>query len=505
MKKLFLGGLFVNGYSDHPIYKMMHPESVAFWGASNNPLGMGSVQLSQLVAMKFPGSIFPMHPREAEIMGYKAYKHVKDLPVVPDLAVFVLPTKVVPEILEECGQGGIKYVVIVSAGFAEMGSEGKQMQDRLVEIAKKYGIVFLGPNCIGVINSHWNLNTTFFPYDARPGFIGIASQSGSFVTQMFVHLETFGMGFSQGFSVGNEAMLDIADCMEYLGDCPDTKVIALYIESIRRGREFFRVAREVSKKKPIVAFYVGGSESGKKAALSHTGAMAGPDPLYDGILKQAGIIRAHSIQEMFDFCFVMGSQPLPKGNRIAILTHSGGPGAAAADAAERNGLQLATLSPKTVDALRELVPHTASIGNPVDLTFNKDPNDYTKTMPSILLQDDNVDSLFMYLLIPVGRVMQALAATGADHEQATILADQFLDSQCRAVVGLSGKFGKPVAGGSFSTRNEPFIRKLQDAGFPVLTSPERAVRALAAMSRYARVRQAILEEDRKLCLDQTAE
>lgn len=468
---------------------------MAFWGASNNPLGMGSVQLSQLLALGFEGSIFPMHPRETEVMGLKAYMHAQDLPVVPDLAVFVLPTMVVPEILEECGRAGIKRAIIVSAGFGEMGSEGRELQDRLVEIARTYDMVFVGPNCIGVVNPHWKLNTTFFPYDASPGFIGMASQSGSFITQVFVHLERFGMGFSQGFSVGNEALVDITDCIEYLAQCPDTKVIALYIEAIRRGREFFRVAREVSKIKPIVAYYVGGSESGKKAALSHTGAMAGPDPLYDGIFKQAGIIRAASVEELFDLCCVFGSQPLPKGDNIAILTHSGGPGAAAADSAERGGLKLSHLSSETVHALKDLVPHTASVSNPVDLTFNRNPSDYTKTMPRILLQDDQVDSLFMYLLIPMGRVMQAIASTGADPANAEMLADLYLDGQCSAVAQLPQESGKPVVGASFSPRSEPFIKKLQDAGFPVLSSPERAVKALAAFTKYAAARKAILEQD----------
>jgi acetate---CoA ligase (ADP-forming) subunit alpha len=485
----------MNEFGNNPLYQIMHPRSVAFWGASNNPVGMGSVQLSQLLAMGFEGPVFPMHPRETEVMGLKAYMHAQDLPVVPDLAVFVLPTMVVPEILEECGRAGIKRAIIVSAGFGEMGSEGRELQDRLVEIARTYDMVFVGPNCIGVVNPHWKLNTTFFPYDASPGFIGMASQSGSFITQVFVHLERFGMGFSQGFSVGNEALVDITDCIEYLAQCPDTKVIALYIEAIRRGREFFRVAREVSKIKPIVAYYVGGSESGKKAALSHTGAMAGPDPLYDGIFKQSGIIRAASVEELFDLCCVFGSQPLPKGDKIAILTHSGGPGAAAADTAERGGLKLAHLSSETVHALKDLVPHTASVSNPVDLTFNRNPSDYTKTMPRILLQDDQVDSLFMYLLIPVGRVMRAIAATGADPDNAAMLADLYLDGQCSAVASLPSEFEKPVVGASFSPRSEPFIKKLQDSGFPVLSSPERAVKAVAALTKYARARKTILEED----------
>jgi len=485
----------MDGFEQSPLYRIMHPASVAFWGASSNPLGMGSVQLSQMLALGFEGPIYPMHPREQEILGLKAYHHLKDVPGPVDLAVLVLPTKVVPEILEECGKSGVTRAIIVSAGFGEKGSDGQELQNRIVEIARKYGIHFIGPNCIGVVNPYAKLNTTFFPYDASPGFIGMASQSGSFITQVFVHLEKFGLGFSQGFSVGNEAMTDITDCLEYLGQCPHTKVIALYIEGVRRGRDFFRVAREVSKRKPIVAYYIGGSESGKRAALSHTGALAGPDPLYDGIFRQCGIIRAESVEELFDMCCVLGSQPLPTGNGLAVLTHSGGPGAAAADTAERNGLKLASLLSATSEELSALVPHTASIGNPVDLTFNRNPSDYTEAMPRILLQDPNVHNLFMYLLIPIQRVSTAFQAMGAKAGKAASMAEDFIDDQCAVVAKLSARYGKPVVGASFCTRDEPFVRELQDSGVPVLPSPERAIKALAALVKYAAMREAIIKED----------
>jgi acetyl-CoA synthetase (ADP-forming) len=189
--------------TDSPLYKMMHPKSIAFWGASKDPTTMGSFQLAQLLALGFENPVYPIHPNDKNVMGLRAYASIKDVPGPVDLAVFVLPTQIVPEILEECGQAGINRIIITSAGFGEMGSEGKDMQDRLVEIARKYGISFLGPNCIGVVNSYTKLNTTFFPYEISPGFIGMASQSGSFVTQMFSYLGKFGLGFSQAFSVGN--------------------------------------------------------------------------------------------------------------------------------------------------------------------------------------------------------------------------------------------------------------------------------------------------------------
>ncbi len=483
----------MNSYENSPLHRITHPRSVAFWGASNNLMGMGTIQMSQLLAMDFEGPVYPIHPKERKILGLDAYASVKDVPGPVDLAVLVLPTNVVPEILEECGQAGVKSAVVVSAGFGEVGSDGKALQDRIVEIARKYGICFVGPNCIGVVNPRTRLNTTFYPYDTEPGFVGIASQSGSFVTQMFSYLADVGLGFSQGFSVGNEAVVDITDCLEYLGECPETRVIALYIEAIRRGRDFIRVAKEVSKKKPIVAFYVGGSESGRRAGLSHTGAMAGPDPLYEGVFEQCGIIRAHSMEELFDFCWVLGTQPLPMGDRIAVLTHSGGPGAAAADTADRCGLKLANLSQETVTDLRKIVPGTASVKNPVDLTFSKNHGDYLGKLPHILLGDPDVDGLFIYCLMPHKRVITSVISSQTSTDKAADLADQYIKTQCAIVAALSSKYGKPVVGGSYCNRSELFVRELHDRNFPLLFSPERAVRALGAMVRYAAARRALVE------------
>jgi acyl-CoA synthetase (NDP forming) len=281
-------------------------------------------------------------------------------------------------------------------------------------------------------------------------------------------------------------MVDLADCLEYLAHCPITKVIALYIEGIRKGRRFVEVARRVSKIKPIVAFYVGGSEAGGRAGLSHTGAMAGPDRLYEGIFRQCGIMRARSIEELFDFCYVLGSQPLPKGNRLGILTHSGGPGAAAADSAERSGLELAELTPLTAKALAPMVPNTASIKNPVDLTFAKNYSDYMAALPKILLKDENIDLLFMYCLMPHHRVMSVILGSGTDLIQAKRFAEEFIKNQSAVTSLLASESGKPVVGGSFCDRTELFVRELQDHGMPVLPSPERAVSALGALYRYSR-------------------
>jgi acetate---CoA ligase (ADP-forming) subunit alpha len=356
----------LNSIKDSPLYPMLHPKSIAIFGASNSVASMGTALLLSLQSLGFEGPIYPVHPREDRVKGLTAYRNVLDLPKSPELAILVVPTHAAVKVLDECGQKGIKHVIVVTAGFKEVGGAGIEQEQELRAVAQKYGIHFMGPNCIGLTNPYHKLNTTFLEYEGRPGFIGMASQSGSFVTQMFNYIRKLGIGFSAAFSVGNEAQIDIVDCMEYLGACPHTRVIGLYIEGIRRGRAFVETARSIVPHKPIVAIYVGGTDAGKRAGFSHTGSMAGPDRLYDGIFRQSGIIRVHSITELFDACWALGSFPPPKGNRLVIQTHSGGPGAVAADSCDRLGIDLPLLSEETIGKLAPYAPHTASVSNPVD-------------------------------------------------------------------------------------------------------------------------------------------
>ena len=482
--------------AESPLHRIANPQHIAFFGASNNISAMGTGILRSILAFGFPGAVYPIHPREKRVSGLTAYASVEAIPQVADLAYIVLPTRIVAETLEACGKKGIRQAVIVSAGFNEVGGDGGQRQARLQDIARRYGMRFTGPNCIGVFNAHARLNATFIPFEGRPGVIGIASQSGSFLTQMFGYLDSqYGQGFSTGFSLGNEADLDLVDCLQYLGACPDTRVIAIYVESIRRGRQFIETARAVAQHKPIVAYYAGGSEAGRRACLSHTGALAGPDRLYDGVLRQSGVIRARSICEMFDFCQVLGTAPLPRGRRAIIQTHSGGPGAAAADACGRVGIDLPPLSAATLEKLTAYVPHTASCGNPVDLTFSKNPLDYFHAIPAVLLQEGGADSLLIYILAYTQMVERGLAALGVEPSQIATVTEAVIGEQCQNLASLVETFKKPIVGFSFQTRSNPFVAGLQDRGIPVLGSPERAARALGAMVRYRRLREKIRRSD----------
>lgn len=475
-----------------PLYPIVNPRSIALYGASNRIDAMGSNHLFSLRDLGFEGPIYPIHPTETEILGFRTYKSVRDLPEVPDFVLLVLPTHVVPDILEECGESGVRHAIVVSGGFREVGGGGVPLEQRLKEVADKYGIRFLGPNCIGVANPSHKLNTTFFQFDGRPGYVGLASQSGSFVTQMFKFLDNKDLGFSTAISVGNEANVDIVDALEYLGACPNTKVIALYIEALTRGKVFMETARSIVPYKPIVAFYAGGSEAGRRASFSHTGALAGADRIYDGVFRQSGVIRALSITELFDFCWVLATQPCPGGSRVLIQTHSGGPGAAAADACDRLGLDLPVLSPETLEKLEPLVPHTGSITNPVDMTYHKDPFQYFHDLPKVLLEEERADMLLVYFLLPTQIVEQTLSRSGLPRKVVLTETDKLIDSLARAVAELSRAYGKPLVGYTFRDLGERLIRGLRGENIPVFPEPHRAASALRALVDYARARARLL-------------
>ena len=474
------------------LYRMMNPRHIAMFGASNRFAAMGTNLLSSIQALGFKGMIYPVHPKEKTVQGLTAWASVADLPEVPDLAVIVLPTRLVPETLEACGKKGITQAIVVSGGFKEVGGEGIALEKKICAIADKYGIRFVGPNCIGVVNPHHRFNATYFPYQQAPGFIGMASQSGSFVTQMFDYLANSGLGYAAGISVGNEANVDLVDCLEYLGACPHTRVISLYIETIRRGRAFIDMARSIVPYKPIVACYVGGSEGGKKATFSHTGALSGPDRLYDGVFRQSGVIRAGSIEEMFDFCICLGMCPLPAGNRVLIQTHSGGPGAVAADMCSREGLVLNPISDATREELKPYVPHTGSTGNPVDITYSKNSMDYYMPIPKVLVRDTASDAVLAYVLMPGHSIRRAMEGFGITGDAAREQSGTFIDEQTRQMAEMIKGFSKPFIGFSYYTRENRFVKNLQDSGVPILSSPARAARALGALVRYTRYREKIV-------------
>ena len=484
----------MTNYQDSPLYRIANPRSMVFFGAGNNIGSMGANLFLSNRSMGFPGPVYPVHYKDAEVMGQRAYKSVLDLPEAPDLAVIVLPTELVNQTLAECGEKGVKRAVIVSGGFKEVGGGGPAMEKELKETAARFGIRLLGPNCLGVAHPSAGVNTTFIPFEGRPGYIGLASQSGSFVTQMFEYLSRKGLGFSTALSVGNEVNIDLVDCLEYLADDPETKVIALYVEGLNRGREFVRAAREASLKKPVVAFYIGGSETGRKAGLSHTGALAGPDKLYDGIFRQSGVVRARTVSELFEFCWVLGTQPEPEGPGVVIQTNSGGPGAAGADACGRAGLKLPPLSDNTLEKLKEFVPHTGSVNNPVDLTFSRNHEDFYSKIPLTLLEDENSHSLMIYFLTPIPVIKRGLQLMGVSEEDLGAEMDKMVQRMGDVLLEWYGKRIKPVVGYTWRSLEEPFSQAMVEAGLPLFDDPERAARALAALWQRRNLKEKLLRQ-----------
>ena len=482
----------IRSIHESPLYSIVNPTSIAFFGASNTFMRMGSIMLSSVQALGYEGKVFPIHPSEKEVRGLTAYASILDVPEIPDLAIIVLPTEIVCRTLDDCGKKGIRHAIVVSGGFREAGPEGAKLQKELESIARRHGIRFLGPNCLGVANPHIKLNPTPIKAEGPAGFVGLASQSGSFITQMFNYLHRHGMGFSAALSVGNEASIDIVDCLEYLGACPNTKVITLYIEGINRGDKFVEAAKAITPHKPIVALYVGGSEAGKKAGLSHTGSLSGPNEIYDGIFKQCGIIRAQTLTELFDYALALGTLPPPKGNGVVIQTHSGGPGATAADACGRSGLTLPRLSQETAERLKPLIPKTASTANPVDMTFSKNHSEDYFNIPDILLQDDQVDMLLAYFVSPSLFIERILLEMGIEEDLIPAESDKLISDYADKFFSLTRLHpDKPIVGFTYRSLQEKMARTLLNRGIPVYQDPERAARSMAAVKAYYKRRDEI--------------
>ncbi len=469
---------------ESPLYRVANPRSIVFFGASKNLSAMGSMLMSSTLEAGFEGPIYPVHPRDEIIQGIKGFKSVAELPETPDLAVIVLPQKIVADTLKACGEKGITQAIIVSGGFREVGGDGIESQKRVAEIADQYGIHILGPNCLGVANPYTKICTTPAPIEGDPGFIGLASQSGSFIVQMYNYLARNKIGFSTAFSVGNQMNIDLVDCMEYLAACPHTKVIALYIEGIERGEAFIEMARSIVPHKPIVALYVGGSETGRRAAFSHTGSMSGPDHVYDAVFKQSGIIRANSITEMFDACWLLGSLPQPRGNNIGILSHSGGPGATAADICGREGLQLPLFTDNTLEKLTPYIPSTGNANNPVDITFTRDIRDFFLKIPQILLEDDNIDILLIYNFMPDAMIKRGMRGAGVSEEKIDSMIEKIVQSTGDIARELRQNYDKPIVSFSFRSLDEPINNVFIENGIPMFPNPERAAKALQAMVHY---------------------
>ena len=444
------------------------PQSVAVIGASREPEKLGYAVLANLKHAGFPGPLYPINPKADQILDLKAYPSVLDVPGQIDLAVIVIPYRFVPPALEECGQKGIPAVVVITAGFREAGREGLERERELMQIASRYGIRLIGPNCLGVIDTGTPLNASFAAGMPPQGPIAFMSQSGALGTAVLDIAMTGRIGFSKFISLGNKADVSEIDLLEALKDDPASRVILMYIEGVPNGQEFMRVAQRVTRAKPVVAIKSGVTQSGSRAVSSHTGSLAGSEAAYKAAFQQAGIIRAASMEELFDCALAFAYQPLLRGDRIGIVTNAGGPGILATDALERAGLEIPRLTTATTEALAQILPGAASVANPVDVLGDALADRYEHAI-RLTLADPNVDGVIV-ILTP-----QAMTE---------------IDGTAEAVGRLAQGADKPVLGCFMGeARVASGIEILRRYGVPNYPFPERAAAALEAMCQYRRERQ----------------
>jgi acetyl coenzyme A synthetase (ADP forming)-like protein len=439
------------------------PRSIAIVGAGREPGKLGYNVLHNLVHYGYQGQIYPINPKADEIMGLKCYPTVLDVPDAIDLAVIVVPARFVPDIMQQCGEKGVKGVVIITAGFKEAGLEGVKLEREVVRIAKEYGIRIVGPNCLGIIDTVQPMDVSFAAGVPPRGEIAFMSQSGALCTAILDWALANDIGFSYFVSLGNKADVDEVDLMEAWEGNPNAKVIIAYIEGLRDGRRFMDVARRVTRQTPVITVKSGNTEAGSRAVSSHTGSLAGSNRAYDAAFRQTGVLRATSIQELFDFAIGFAYQPVLKGNRIAIVTNAGGPAIMATDGLESLGLKLASLANETIQHLQANLPAAANTYNPIDVLGDARADRYALGIEAAL-RDPNVDGLIV-ILTP--QVMTQIEETAREVGRLAKLSD-------KPVIACFMGEAKVSAG----------IDILTEQRVPNYPFPERAAAALRAMYDY---------------------
>ncbi len=446
--------------------KFFKPDSVAVVGASIKEMKLGNQILENLLKGGFPGRIFPINAKAdstTRIMGIKAYPSLVEVPHSIDLAIVVVPSRWVLSVIQDCGAKGIDSVVIISAGFKEVGEQGAELESQLLKLSRNLGIRILGPNVLGIIDAHHHLNASFAPANPPPGNIAFLSQSGALGCAILDKAEGEGIGLSKFISLGNKADLDEVDFLAMLKDDAETDVILGYLEGIGRGRDFISVAKEVTPRKPVIMIKTGRSEGGKRAASSHTGSLAGQDEAYDVAFEASGIIRANSLREAIDLARGFSSQPIPQGRRVLLLTNGGGAGIMAADACEQFSLELANLADQTKERLKEKLPQDSSVANPVDILGDAKSDRYEIAL-EVTLTDPNVDGVIV-LLTP---------QSGSDEDETASIIIKICPETKKTI--LTCFMGQKKV--------KRAVEILQNNGIPNYGDPEDAIRVFEAMFRY---------------------
>ena len=444
---------------------LLAPRTVAVVGASRAPGRLGHQVLANILAYHYTGTVYPVNPHARAVCSVRCCPTIADVPEPVDVAVLVVPKDLVLDSAEQCGMAGVRNLVVISAGFREIGAEGAAREARLSEIVRRHGMRLVGPNCMGIINTNAavSLNATFAPVMPPNGRAAFVSQSGALGLSVLDHAREYGIGISQFVSVGNKADVSGNDLLEEWEHDSSVGVILMYVESFGNPRRFLEIASRITRRKPIIAVKSGRSRGGARAASSHTGALAASDVAVDALLAQAGVLRAATVEELFEMAIAFDARVLPRSRRTAILTNAGGPGILAADALEASGLELAELSVETMRKLAPLFPAEASIRNPLDMIASATPDGYRLALEA-LLRDPAVDAVVPIFVPPLG-VRQEDVVT-AIIDAARVVPD-------KPLLGvLMGREGLPAG-----------RAQLLEAGIPTYVFPESAARAIAVLNR----------------------
>lgn len=457
--------------------KIFDPTSIAVIGASNRPKSVGYIVFNNLICSDYGGVVFPVNPKHESVQGIQAFGSVLSLPRTVDLAVLATPAPTVAGLVEECGKAGVKGVIIIAAGFAEMGREGRKAMHSIERIRRRYDMRIMGPNCLGVIRPRNALNASFATSSVKPGKVAFISQSGALGTAILDWAEARGIGFSNFVSLGSMMDVDFGDLIDFFGADPRTRSIMLYIESITDARRFMSAARGFAMNKPIIVVKSGRVAEGMKAAASHTGALAGEDAIYDAAFRRVGIIRVDRVADLFLASETLAMQPLPRGNRLVIITNAGGPGVMATDSLIRRGGGLAELAPETREHLDDVLPRYWSRANPVDILGDADAQRYARAL-EICLSQAGIDGA---LIILTPQAMTEPAETA------------------RQVVEAAAKLRKPVLASWMGAGQVEEGRRILRAGsVPCYDMPEEAIETFLTMYRYKRGIELLYETPEEL-------
>lgn len=469
---------------------LFHPQRIAAFGVSATAGKLGNLLLQSFIDIGFQGELIPIHPTAPEVMGLKAYPNLQSYPNSIDLAIISLHPSKVFDAIKECVEKHAKGIIIFSSGFGEKGDEGKKLEDEIVQYARTHGTRLIGPNCMGLYSPANKVS--FFPnLPSEEGEIGFVSQSGSLSVNLAFNAALKGIHFSKMISCGNGADLDLTDFLEYLGSDPAIKVIGCYIEGIKDGQRFLKVAREVSKKKPIIAWKVGETAGGKRAAHSHTGSIGGDPEVWKKIMDQAGILRVQNLTELVEHIAAFSHPYLPKGNRVVILSGPGGPAVSSADASERGKLILAPLAEETKQALSKILPeYGTSVANPVDLSLASALNTALHHQAGeIVGRDPNVDMLLFFISVLPKSVIKGLLKIQEQIKKpiAVVCPIDLLTSWDGVVANRLKALFNPL-----DPKNAAeYLQKLNQNGISVYLTEQSAVKALAALWKYQQYLQQV--------------